>query len=59
MIPQLVLGVGAVVATINIVGGAASAGAGYGMGRKFGRKLCESLDHVESTMMNAVENLRK
>ena len=59
MIPQLLLGIGAVAVTIELVGGAAAAGAGYGMGRKFGRKLCESLDHVESTMMNAVENLRK
>ncbi|RJU91580.1 MAG: hypothetical protein DWC07_00365 [Candidatus Poseidoniales archaeon] len=59
MIPQLLLGIGAVVVTIEVVSGAAAAGAGYGMGRKFGRKLCESLDQVESSMMNAVGNLRK
>jgi len=44
MIPQLLLGVGAVALTFEIVSGAAAAGAGYGMGRKFGRKLCEGLD---------------
>jgi len=59
MIPQLLLGVGAVALTLEIVSGAAAAGAGYGIGRKYGRKLCESLDQVESSMMNAVGNLRK
>lgn len=59
MIPQLLLGVGAVALTFEIVSGAAAAGAGYGIGRKYGRKLCESLDQVESSMMNAVGNLRK
>ena len=29
------------------------------MGRKFGRKLCEGLDQVESSMMNTVQKFRQ
>lgn len=59
MIPQIVTGLFLATATLSVVGNAAAAGAGYGIGRKYGRKLCESLDQVESSMMNAVGNLRK
>ena len=45
MIPQLLVGVGAVALTFEIVWPAA-AGAGYGLGRKYGRKLCEAMDKV-------------
>jgi hypothetical protein len=59
MIPQIVTGLFVVGATLNVVGNAAAAGAGYGMGRKFGRKLCEGLDQVESSMMNTVQKFRQ
>ena len=59
MIPQVLIGVGAMALTFEIVSGAAAAGAGYGIGRKFGRKLCEGLDQVESSMMNTVQKFRQ
>ena len=59
MIPQLLLGVGAVALTFEIVSGAAAAGAGYGIGRKYGRKLCEGMDRIESTMADTVRKFRQ
>ena len=59
MIPQLLLGVGAVALTFEIVSGAAAAGAGYGIGRKYGRKLCEGMDKIESSMSETVRNFRQ
>ena len=59
MIPQLLLGVGAVALTFEIVSGAAAAGAGYGIGRKYGRKLCEGMDRIESSMAETVRKFRQ
>ncbi len=59
MIPQLLLGVGAVALTFEIVSGAAAAGAGYGLGRKYGRKLCEGMDKIESSMADTVRKFRQ
>tara|TARA_B100000035_G_C20733096_1_gene436372 strand:- start:257 stop:436 length:180 start_codon:yes stop_codon:yes gene_type:complete len=59
MIPQLLLGVGAVALTFEIVSGAAAAGAGYGIGRKYGRKLCEGMDRIESSMADTVRKFRQ
>jgi len=59
MIPQLLLGVGAVALTFEIVSGAAAAGAGYGIGRKYGRKLCEGMDKIESSMADTVRKFRQ
>ena len=59
MIPQLLVGVGAVALTVEIVSGAAAAGAGYGLGRKYGRKLCEAMDKVESSMVSTVTKFRQ
>jgi len=59
MIPQLLIGVGAIALTFEIVSGAAAAGAGYGLGRKYGRKLCESMDKVEASMVDAVSKFRQ
>ena len=59
MIPQLFIGVGAVALTFEIVSGAAAAGAGYGLGRKYGRKLCEGMDKVESSMADTVRKFRQ
>ena len=59
MIPQLLLGVGAVALTFEIVSSAAAAGAGYGIGRKYGRKLCEGMDKIESSMADTVRKFRQ
>jgi hypothetical protein len=59
MIPQLLIGVGVAVLTIEVVSGAAAAGAGYGLGRKYGRKLCEAMDHIENTVTDTIGKLRK
>ena len=59
MIPQLLFGVGAVALTFEIVSGAAAAGAGYGLGRKYGRILCKKLDQVESALATSIEKMRK
>jgi hypothetical protein len=59
MIPQLLIGVGVAALTIEVVSGAAAAGAGYGLGRKYGRKLCEAMDQFENTVTDTVGKLRK
>ena len=46
MIPQLIAGVGLATITFELISGAAAAGAGYGIGRKYGRKLCVAMDKV-------------
>ena len=58
MIPQLIAGTFAVVLTFELVSGAAAAGAGYGMGRKYGRKLCQKMDQVESTIASSFDKFR-
>ena len=59
MIPQLLIGVGAVALTFEIVSGAAAAGAGYGLGRKYGRKLCDGLDKIESSVADSIRKFRQ
>tara|TARA_Y100000589_G_scaffold257083_1_gene246287 strand:- start:447 stop:629 length:183 start_codon:yes stop_codon:yes gene_type:complete len=54
MIPQLALGVGALAITARVVGDAATFGASYGIGRKYGRKICESMDVFESKVAEFV-----
>ena len=58
MIPQLIAGIGLVTLTLEFVSGAAAAGTGYGLGRKYGRKICESLDKVESTLISSIDKFR-
>lgn len=58
MIPQLIAGIGLVTITFELVSGAAAAGTGYGLGRKYGRKLCQSLDQVESTVITSIDKFR-
>jgi hypothetical protein len=59
MIPQLLIGVGVAAITIEVISGAAAAGAGYGLGRKYGRKLCEAMDNFENAVSDTVGKLRK
>ena len=58
MIPQLIAGVGLATITFELISGAAAAGAGYGLGRKYGRKLCIAMDQVESTVTKSIDKFR-
>ena len=58
MIPQLILGFAMVSITLEVVSGAAAAGTGYGIGRKYGRKLCNTMDQVESTVAASLDKFR-
>ena len=47
MIPVIVGGLAIAAFTLEIMSGAAAAGAGYGAGRKYGRKICETVDNID------------
>jgi hypothetical protein len=59
VIPQLLIGVGFAAITLEVVSGAAAAGAGYGLGRKYGRKLCIAMDSIEKNVSETLGKLRK
>ena len=50
MIPLIGGAIGLVAATVNAVGIGATAGMGYGLGRKYGRKMCEFADNIEGRL---------
>ena len=50
MIPLIGGAIGLLAATVNAVGIGATAGMGYGMGRKYGRKMCEFADNIEGRL---------
>ena len=50
MIPLIVGAIGLFAATVNAVGVGATAGMGYGLGRKYGRKMCEFADNIEGRL---------
>ena len=50
MIPLIGVAIGLVAATVNAVGIGATAGMGYGLGRKYGRKMCEFADNIEGRL---------
>ncbi|MBJ63378.1 MAG: hypothetical protein CMB55_01095 [Euryarchaeota archaeon] len=50
MIPILMGAVGVLATTINAVGIGATAGMGYGLGRKYGRKICELAESAEARL---------
>ena len=52
MIPLIGGAIGLFAATVNAVGIGATAGMGYGLGRKYGRKMCEFAETMESRMIN-------
>ena len=54
MIPLIGGAIGLVAATVNAVGIGATAGMGYGLGRKYGRKMCEFAETMESRMVNLI-----
>ncbi|MDA9714309.1 hypothetical protein N9U68_00255 [Euryarchaeota archaeon] len=50
MIPLIGGAIGLLAATVNAVGIGATAGMGYGIGRKYGRKMCEFADNIEGRL---------
>ena len=54
MIPLIGGAIGLFAATVNAVGIGATAGMGYGLGRKYGRKMCEFAETMESRMVNLI-----
>ncbi|MBA87642.1 MAG: hypothetical protein CMB16_00040 [Euryarchaeota archaeon] len=54
MIPMIIGAVGVVVTTINAVGIGATAGMGYGLGRKYGRKICELAENAEARLTGLI-----
>lgn len=54
MIPLIGATIGLLAATVNAVGFGATAGMGYGLGRKYGRKMCEFAETMESRMVNLI-----
>ena len=54
MIPVLIGGLAIASLTFNVMSGSA-AGAGYGIGRKYGRKICEALDGIDTSMKNMLK----
>jgi hypothetical protein len=58
MIPIVVGALGFGMFTVRIMSSAATAGSGYALGRKYGRKLCNALDQVESTVISSIDKFR-
>tara|TARA_Y100000746_G_C15165971_1_gene311131 strand:- start:268 stop:447 length:180 start_codon:yes stop_codon:yes gene_type:complete len=54
MIPLIGASIGLIVTTVNAVGMGATAGMGYGLGRKYGRKLCQLAETMEGRVINIV-----
>jgi len=55
MIPLIVGGLAIASATLNVMAGAAAMGSGYGIGRKYGRKISEALDGIDTSMKNMLK----
>jgi hypothetical protein len=51
------VGIGIIAGEYLIIGG--SLGTGYGLGRKYGRKFCQSMDQVESKINTFVTSKLK
>ena len=55
MIPLLGGAVSLLFDTVTVVGYAGAMGMGYGLGRKYGRKICQFADSLESRVTSAIE----
>jgi len=55
MIPLLIGGLAIASLTFNAIAAGSAAGAGYGIGRKYGRKICEALDGIDTSMKNMLK----
>jgi|TARA_B110000914_G_scaffold158787_1_gene139674 hypothetical protein len=51
MMPFIAGAFGLLTATVNAVSLGATAGMTYGLGRKYGRKICEFSDNMEGRVM--------
>jgi len=51
MIPVIGSVISLFATTVNAVSIGATAGMGYGLGRKYGRKICEFTDNMEGRVM--------
>ena len=58
MIPIVVGALGFGIITLRVMSTAATAGSGYALGRKYGRKICVALDQVESTVVTSIDKFR-
>jgi len=54
MIPVIGSVISLFATTVNAVSIGATAGMGYGLGRKYGRKICEFADNMEGRMVNLI-----
>ena len=54
MIPLIGGAVGFVIDTMTIIGYAGVMGTGYAFGRKYGRKVCEYADGIETKIVDAI-----
>jgi hypothetical protein len=50
MIPVVVGGIFVVAVGMNYLVAGAAAGTGYGLGRKYGRKVCEAMDNLTTSI---------
>lgn len=55
MIPLIGGALGLIATTFNAVGIGATAGTGYALGRKYGRKICEWSDTMEDRIRFAIQ----
>ena len=58
MIPLIVGAFGVGMLTLDVMSTAATAGTGYALGRKYGRKICEVLDQGESILIASIDKFR-
>ncbi len=57
MLPALVGGsIGVIVASAEVLMIAGTAGMGYGLGRKYGRKACNFLDRIEDRIVSGMKS---
>ena len=56
MLPALIGGsIGIVIASAEVLMLAGTAGMGYGLGRKYGRRACQVLDRVEERVFDSLK----
>ena len=58
MIPIIIGAFGVGMLTLEVMSVAATAGSGYALGRKYGRKICKVLDQGESILISSVDKFR-
>ena len=56
MIPLIGGAISLLVTTVNVVGISGAAGMGYGLGRKYGRKMCEYAENLEGKITNMMQH---